>query len=131
VNGEDAVLLVVLPAEHVPELKVLDSLLDRGDLRFQLPGKRGVGGFSGELAQALRIVKPAVNGVPAVDPELAAADLLHDLLRGDIVVPEVLRVGTRFAVGYLFFFGIEVKDTPGGRSAFLRGRAAGLSDLQT
>jgi hypothetical protein len=41
--------------------------------------------------------------------------LLHNFLGSDIIVPEFGRVGTRFKVGYFFFFGIEVKDTPGGR----------------
>ena len=57
------------------------------------------------------------QGVPPVDPFLPRADHLHHLLRGDIVVPELGRLGLLLELPHFFFLGVDVKDTPGESAA--------------
>ena len=75
-----------------------------------------------ELARTLHARDQRLEGV---DPVLQRLDLLHDLLRGLLVRPEVRAAHALLERGQLLPLVIEVKDTSSARRADRRTRTAG------
>ncbi len=109
-DRQDGVPFVVVAAEHVPELHVVDAGADSFELFVDISRKRRVLRLLRQLDIGLGISQAPCEGIPAVHPFLLPADLLHHLLGADVVFPEMGGLALFLESGYFLFTGGDVKD---------------------
>ena len=125
-NRDDGVPAIVLAAEHLLDLAALDKageLLDAvGELRDDVfPLARPVD----EHAQVVRLGRERGD---QLDFFLDTPAALEDLLRLDLVAPEIGRRGARFYLGELVSRACGLKDNSGDRRRASRGPDTGGSN---
>jgi hypothetical protein len=110
VNRQESVPLVILATEHITEFELVDPLPNGAHLFVNLGTDRFIARFLGKLYERNGVAQAALEILPPVDPVIQSADLQHDLLRGDVVIPEARRLCLRLKSSNLAFLPVNVKD---------------------
>ncbi len=109
VDFEHYAKLILLAAEHVAQLKILDFGdgigIERIDFAFLHES------FLEEIPCELKLVDSLVNLLIAVDPRLNVLDFFHLCLCFLGMLPKVGHMSAEFFLLYLNFLAVDVKDT--------------------
>ena len=125
-NRDDGVLAIVLAAEHLLDLAAFDEAGELLDARRQL--RSDIFALAGPVDEHAEVVCFGSERGDQLDFFLDAPAALKDLLRLDLVVPEIGRRCAGFYLGELVARACGFKDNSGDRRRASRGPDTGGSN---
>jgi hypothetical protein len=112
VNRQQSILRIVNTTEHVFQLKAFDPSIELLLIAEDFFGKALFVRLFCQLNECVSVACKRVQLLPRINPLLVGVDDLKDLLRSNIVVPEVLLVRPGLELFEINEFLVQVKDTP-------------------